>query len=124
MAASETLPPPSSRRMTGAKLARVVLVTGKGGVGKTTVAAALAVGAAARDGHSVLVEFGDGESGERLLGKAYPNVKHVALAGHEAVVRAFSGLFGPAIIGRAVLSNFAVRRFIGAAPAIRELGML
>jgi arsenite/tail-anchored protein-transporting ATPase len=116
--------PPSSRRGGGGRLARVVLVTGKGGVGKTTVAAALAVEAAARDGGSVLVEFGDGESGNRLLGKTHKNVEHIALHAHEAVVRAFGPLFGPAIIGRAVLSNFAIRRFIGAAPAVRELATL
>jgi arsenite-transporting ATPase len=116
--------PPSSRRGGGTRLARVVLVTGKGGVGKTTVAAALAVEAAARDGGSVLVEFGDGESGARLLGKTHKNVEHTVLHTHEAVVRAFGPLFGPAIIGRAVLSNFAVRRFIGAAPAVRELAVL
>ncbi|HEY4118670.1 MAG TPA: ArsA-related P-loop ATPase [Byssovorax sp.] len=116
--------PPSSRRAGGHKLARVVFVTGKGGVGKTTVAAALAVGAAERDGRSVLVEFGDGESGARVLAKSHPKVVHVPLPAHEAVVRAFSSLFGPAIVGRAVLSNFAVKRFVGAAPAIRELGML
>ncbi|HVY46044.1 MAG TPA: ArsA-related P-loop ATPase [Minicystis sp.] len=101
-----------------------MIVTGKGGVGKTTVAAALAVDAAARVGESVLVEFGDGESGGRLLGKKHPGVSHVAVHAHEAVVRAFSPLFGPAIVGRAVLSNFAVRRFVGAAPAVRELAML
>src|SRR5262249_23022028 len=84
----------------------------------------LAVAAAARDGRAVLVEFGDGEPGKRVLGKDHGNIEHIALAGHEAVVRAFGPLFGPPIIGRAVLSNFAVKRFVGAAPAIRELAML
>src|SRR5271170_465055 len=116
--------PPSSRRGGGGRPARVVLVTGDGGVGKTTVAAALALEAGARDGGSVLVEFGDGESGARLLGKTHKSVEHIALPSHDAVVRAFGPLFGPAIIGRAVLSNFAIRHFIGAAPAVRELATL
>ena len=115
--------PPSSRAGRS-RLARVVLVTGKGGVGKTTVAAALAVGSAARDGGAVLIEFTDGESGRRVLGKHHPEVEHVAVHPQEAVVRAFGPLFGPAIVGRAVLSNFAVKRFMSAAPAVRELAML
>jgi arsenite/tail-anchored protein-transporting ATPase len=106
-----------------APLERVVLVTGKGGVGKTTLATSLAVEAGARDGASVLVEFGDGEAGRRVLPKGH-RVEHVALSPHEAVVRAFGSLFGPAIVGRAVLGNFAVKRFVSAAPAIRELAML
>ncbi len=46
---------------------RVLLFTGKGGVGKTTVAAALAAHHASRGGRAVLVEFGDGEAGRRAL---------------------------------------------------------
>ena len=46
---------------------RLVIVTGKGGAGKTTVAAALAV-AGARSGRSVLVaEVGDGEQIPQLI---------------------------------------------------------
>jgi anion-transporting ArsA/GET3 family ATPase len=51
-------------------LAQVVLVTGKGGVGKTTVAAALALAEAEAGRRAALVEIGDGESGARVLGDA------------------------------------------------------
>ena len=47
----------------------VVLVTGKGGVGKTTIAAGLAEAARRRTGQAMLIEFGDGESGRRVLGR-------------------------------------------------------
>ena len=48
-----------------APLAPVVFVTGKGGVGKTSVAAGLALAAVEEKGRAVFVEFSDGASGER-----------------------------------------------------------
>ena len=105
-------------------LAAVVLVTGKGGVGKTTVAAGLAAAAAARDGASVLVEFGDGEAGRRALGGRRHGVEHVVIKPDEAVVRCAAPLFGSSIVAKVVLGNFAVRRLVRAAPGLRELTML
>lgn len=105
-------------------LAQVVLVTGKGGVGKTTVAAGLAVAAAHRGGSAALVEFGDGESGRRALGRARSSVDHLVIAPGEAVTRAAAPLFGGGLVARVALGNFAVNRLIRAAPAVRELAML
>ncbi len=105
-------------------LAPAVLVMGKGGVGKTTVAAALATLEAETRGRSVLVEFGDGASGRRALGAAHPGVEHLVIAPEEAIQRGATPLFGSAMLAKIVLGNFAMRPLIRAAPAVRELAML
>jgi arsenite-transporting ATPase len=103
-------------------LARAVVVMGKGGVGKTTVAAALATLAAGSE-PAVLVEFGDGESGRRALGPS-GLVEHIVILPDEALARGSKGLFGSGILSRVALDNFAMRPLLRAAPAIRELAML
>ena len=55
---------------------RLVVVTGKGGTGKTTVAAALALAAARRGRRVLVVETGRDENVPRLLGRAGPPVGH------------------------------------------------
>jgi arsenite-transporting ATPase len=102
----------------------VVLVMGKGGVGKTTVAAALAALTAEARGLSVLVEFGDGESGRRALHGARRGVEHVVIRPAEAIQRGATPLFGSATLARLALGNFAMRPLLRAAPAVRELAML
>lgn len=104
-------------------LGPVVLVTGKGGVGKTTIAAGMAEAAAQRDGRSVLIEFGDGDSGRRVLGKKSA-VIHRVVDPRDAMERAVGNVFGSALLARVFLGNFAVRPMLQAAPAMRELAML
>ncbi len=104
-------------------LAQVVLVTGKGGVGKTSVATGLAVAAARREGSSVLVEFGDGRAGRRALGKG-SKVIHRIVEPTKAVEEMAAGVFGSALLSKVVVGNFAMKRLIRAAPALRELGQL
>jgi arsenite/tail-anchored protein-transporting ATPase len=106
------------------RLGPVVLVLGKGGVGRTTVAASLAVLEAQTHGAAVLVEFGDGASGRRALGSYHPHVEHVVIRPHEALQRAATPLFGSATVARLALGNFAIRRLVRAAPAVNELAML
>ena len=53
---------------------RLVIVTGKGGTGKTTVAATLARAAAARGQRVVLAEVGREEQATELLGKRLRNL--------------------------------------------------
>ena len=101
-----------------------MLVMGKGGVGKTTIAASLAVLGAEANGKAVLVEFGDGEAGKRALAGSQRNVEHVIIRPSEALQRGAAPLFGSATLARIVLGNFAMRPLLGAAPAIRELVML
>lgn len=105
-------------------LARAVLVTGKGGVGKTTVAAALAMASVQRGQPAVLVEFGDGLSGTRALGAKPRRLEHIAIESEQAFVRAAKPLLGSGLLTRLVLGNFAVRRLLRAGPALREISMM
>jgi hypothetical protein len=105
-------------------LAPVVLVTGKGGVGKTTIAAGLAVLGTKMHGKSALVEFGDGQSGKRALAGAPRGVEHLVIRPDEAIQHGATPLFGSAILAKIALGNFAMRPLLRAAPAIRELAML
>ncbi|MEM7139062.1 MAG: ArsA-related P-loop ATPase [Myxococcota bacterium] len=105
-------------------LAPAVFVTGKGGVGKTTVAAGLALAAAEAEGEAVYVEFGDAAAGRRVLRDRPLGLEHVTLDPAHAVVRAAEPVFGSAALAKLALDNFALRPVIRAAPAIRELGVL
>ncbi len=105
-------------------LAQALLVMGKGGVGKTTIAASLAVLDAETHGAAVLVEFGDGESGRRALAGSHQHVQHVVIKPAEALQRGAAPLFGSATVAKLALDNFAMRPLLRAAPAVRELAML
>ena len=105
-------------------LAHAVFVTGKGGVGKTLVASGLAAAAAEQEGRALYVEFGDGESGRRVLGGRRSGVKHIVLDPNRAVSKAAAPVFGSAKVAKLVLDNFAIRPLVRAAPAIRELAVL
>lgn len=110
------LPPP---------LHSIVLVTGKGGVGKTTVAAGLAAAAVEHEGSAVLVEFGGGEAGRRAFGGRSPRgLEHVVIVQQDAMQRLATQLFRSGLLAKAVLGNFAIKRFLRASPAFRELAML
>ncbi len=117
----DSRPPP---RLPPRSLAPAVLVMGKGGVGKTTVAASLAVLDAETHGVAALVEFGDGESGRRALAGAHRNVEHIVIKPAEAIQRGATPLFGSATVAKLALDNFAMRPLLRAAPAVRELAML
>ena len=107
-----------------APLRPAILVMGKGGVGKTTVAASLAVLGAETLGEATFVEFGDGEAGRRALAGRHAKVEHVVIRPSEALARGAAPLFGSALLAKVVLGNFAMRPLLRAAPAIRELAML
>ena len=116
----------------------LVLVTGKGGVGKTTVCAALARAAAQRD-RSVLVAEVTSEVGHRspLLGlfglpvvkgeepvpleSGLSGVRITPSTGHRLFLRAALRV-GPLV--DAAMRSSALRRFLLAAPAFPEIGTL
>lgn len=112
---------------------RVVLVTGKGGVGKTSVSAALALAAAAR-GHKPLIITCDGKpSVGRLLGDI-PEGHSATDLGHgvsglcvdykEALVDLIGDMLGARRLVEAFLGNRVVRTFVRAAPSVMEMTLL
>ncbi|MEE8409048.1 MAG: ArsA-related P-loop ATPase, partial [Myxococcota bacterium] len=114
---------------------RIALITGKGGVGRTTVAAAWAV-AAARAGKRVLVaEIAKPGEGKSSLGRLL-STEHLdadpqqvranlwacqlwAARGHEM----FLGTVLPSVLGRAALRSKAIRKFVDAVPSFYEMGL-
>ncbi len=111
---------------------RLVIVTGKGGTGKTTVSAALAL-AAARAGRRVLVaEMGPDEQIPRLLDPRAPQAGYAGCAirpglramridPFEALAEYLGLQLGVRAIVDAVVRNKAFRQLMTAAPGWREL---
>ena len=110
-----------------------MLVTGKGGVGKTTVAAALAVVAARAGRRAVVCEIEGPSSVAPLLdgGKGSHAPRPIGEGIHLAVLTAEDGLRAylsdkirlPGIVDL-VFKQPAVSRFFRAAPAFAEMGLL
>ena len=105
--------------MNAPPLGRLVLVFGKGGVGKSTVAEAIARGSALRGRACALVGFGDADASAVDDG-----VERIALDADSAIARAAVPLFRSAVVTRIVLANFAIKRLARAAPVLRELALL
>ncbi len=115
---------------------RVVLVTGKGGVGRTTVACALARAAARRGRRVLLTEVGDPEGGFSACGRHFGRETvtenpeplgdgvdgcHLwARTGHEAFLA--ETLPGGRLVGAALRSK-ALQKFLVAAPSFFEMGV-
>lgn len=116
---------------------RIHLVTGKGGVGRTTVAAALAEAAAGHGKRVLLTQIGDPEGGYSPIGRKFgretltpdpeplgpPRLQgcHVwATRGHELFAQHVVPA-GPLI--RTALRSKTLRKFVAAVPSLYELGL-
>ena len=116
---------------------RIHLVTGKGGVGRTTVAAALAEAAAGHGKRVLLTAIGHPDEGESAIGRPFgakrltPDPEPLGPAGlsgchvwstrgHERFAHSVVPA-GPLI--RAALSSRALRKFVAAVPSLYELGL-
>jgi arsenite-transporting ATPase len=116
---------------------RALLISGKGGVGKSTLAAAIAR-AAVRAGRSVLLaELSPGLEGPSMLAplvgardagpevtEVEPGLSFVRLAPSEGHRRFLQDVLPLRLMADAALRSRALRRFLEAGPALREMGVL
>lgn len=103
--------------------ARIEFVTGKGGVGKTTIAAALALSAAKHRGRALLVQVEDGRAAVRTLGDAR-DVHVVTVTHKQAMQDAITRMLYARILAKAIVNQRSVSRLLDTVPAIRELVVL
>ena len=117
--------------MSGSLVAsRLAIVSGKGGVGKTTVAAALAI-AAAQDGKRVLlVEVEQREGLAPLFGQTHigyeekslaPNVTGLSVVPDAALVEYLYLFYGIRYVGRVLKGSKAVDFATNIAPGLRDI---
>lgn len=96
------------------------MVTGKGGVGKSTVAAAIALALAARKARVLAIEL-DGSGGlGRALGSASP-VPWMSIDGAAALAEYLTRKVRLGRLGPRLLAHPLYRAFAAAAPGVREL---
>jgi arsenite-transporting ATPase len=116
---------------------RIHLITGKGGVGRTTIAGALARAAALEGRRVLLAETGEPGDEHSAVGRTFhrhqltDKPERVAPGIDACQLRATTGheLFAAAVIPAgpvfaSVLRSKPLRRFMAAAPSFHELGIL
>ena len=106
-------------------------VVGKGGVGKSTLTAALALRSAARGLRTLVVEFGGHGGVSRLFARepaktgapsvVAPNLSLLSLEGDEALAEYLRMVFPIKRVLAAVLSNRLYSVFVAGAPGLKEL---
>jgi len=110
--------------------ARVAVVSGKGGVGKTTVAAALAIAAARSGKHVLLAELEDREAFAPIFGLkklAYteetlaPNIVGLTVEADEALIDYLKMFYGIPTVSRALLRTKAVEFATQTAPGLKDI---
>ncbi len=100
---------------------QIIFVTGKGGVGKSTVAAALARAEADRGGHAQLVEFEGMRAAARALGSQADGVRTVSVEYLDALADAIASMISSRLLARVIVRQRALKRVMQAVPAVREL---
>jgi anion-transporting ArsA/GET3 family ATPase len=112
---------------------RLVVLTGKGGVGKSVVGASLALAACKRGKRVLLVEVAAPVEAARLLGGAgskegetevLPGLSTVNLDPGAVMDQYVRHVVPVELLARRVLANPVYRRFFAAAPGLKELMVL
>ncbi len=112
---------------------RLIVLTGKGGVGKSVVGAALAVAARDRGQRVLLVEVGAPLEAARILGappsagretEAMPGLFTVNLEPMAVMDQYVRHVVPVGLLARKILENPIYQRFFAAAPGLKELMVL
>jgi anion-transporting ArsA/GET3 family ATPase len=132
----ETGPRPEQVALEDLLRRRVVLITGKGGVGRSSVTAAIANVAARRRKRVLVTEIGEvgGEQShlarifgrERLpdaLDSIAPGIQGALLRSHRGQELFLSAVLHIPALARFALASDALRRLMQAAPSFREMGI-
>jgi arsenite/tail-anchored protein-transporting ATPase len=106
------------------ELARLVLVMGKGGVGKTTVARGLAATLAERGLRTALVELGSGAGALDRVDDSDASFTSLRIAEQSALMETATQVFGSARAAKLVFGNFAVKQLASVVPGVREYCLL
>ncbi|MBI3726048.1 arsenic transporter [bacterium] len=114
----------------------MVLVTGKGGVGRSSVTAAIATLAARRGVRVLVTEIGEVGSEHSPLARLFgrerlpdsvetiaPGISGSLLLSHVGQTLFLSSVLRVKALARAALSSDALRRLLSAAPSFREMGI-
>jgi anion-transporting ArsA/GET3 family ATPase len=122
--------PIMSRMSASLTASRVVVVSGKGGVGKTTIAAALALAAARAGKHVLLAEMEDREAFAPLFGlqrlayteqRIAPNIAGLTVEADEALIEYLQMFYGIPRASRALLRTKAVEFATQTAPGLKDI---
>jgi anion-transporting ArsA/GET3 family ATPase len=112
---------------------RLLLVVGKGGVGKTTIATALALAAARQNKKTLLVEMDESGRAARLLGLAAAEKNHttprqvsprlyvLSISGQAALEEYLCLIIPVRRLLRTVFDSRLYQYFVAAAPGLKEL---
>jgi anion-transporting ArsA/GET3 family ATPase len=106
----------------------LVVVTGKGGVGKSTVAAALGLAAARRGLRTIIAEVARRDDVSRVLGGAgvhedelAPNLHHISIDPQDALEEYLADQLPSRALADVLVSSRAFAYFAAATPGLREL---
>jgi anion-transporting ArsA/GET3 family ATPase len=126
---AETAAPAARRPAAAGLLAKpLVVVTGKGGVGKSTVAAALGLAAARRGLRTIIAEVARRDDVSRALGgtgvhedELAPRLHHISIDPEEAMQEYLVDQLPSRALADVLLSSRGFNYFAAATPGLREL---